>query len=135
VVQTLESLRNAGIQIWMLTGDKVETATCIAISAGLKQPTDNVFLIKDIEDPLQIKTKLDEYSSKTMDILIIDGVSLTTAMEHKKEYFFSLATNSPAVVCCRCSPTQKAEVTESIRLYTGKVTLGIGDGGNDVGMI
>ncbi len=36
VQQTLESLRSAGIKVWMLTGDKVETATCIAISAGLK---------------------------------------------------------------------------------------------------
>jgi phospholipid-translocating ATPase len=36
VASVIESLRNAGIQIWMLTGDKVETATCIAISAGFK---------------------------------------------------------------------------------------------------
>ncbi len=35
-METIESLRNAGIKIWMLTGDKVETAKCIAISAGLK---------------------------------------------------------------------------------------------------
>ena len=32
---TLELLRNAGIKIWMLTGDKVETAKCIAISTKL----------------------------------------------------------------------------------------------------
>ena len=36
VAQTIESLRQAGIQVWMLTGDKVETATCISISTGLK---------------------------------------------------------------------------------------------------
>ena len=36
VALTIESLRGAGIQIWMLTGDKVETATCIAMSAGFK---------------------------------------------------------------------------------------------------
>jgi phospholipid-translocating ATPase len=35
VKSTLELLRNAGIKIWMLTGDKVETATCIAISTKL----------------------------------------------------------------------------------------------------
>lgn len=46
-----------------------------------------------------------------------------------------MATVSPAVVCCRCSPTQKADVTECIKRYTGKITLGVGDGGNDVGMI
>lgn len=39
VCGTLESMRNAGINVWMLTGDKIETATCIAISAGLKSPS------------------------------------------------------------------------------------------------
>lgn len=36
VALTIESLRSAGIKVWMLTGDKVETATCIAMSAGFK---------------------------------------------------------------------------------------------------
>lgn len=39
------------------------------------------------------------------------------------------------MVCCRVSPTQKAVITEGVKLYTGKIVLGIGDGGNDVGMI
>ena len=32
---TIEKLRQAGIQVWMLTGDKVETAKCIALATGL----------------------------------------------------------------------------------------------------
>jgi phospholipid-translocating ATPase len=36
VSKTIENLRNAGIKIWMLTGDKMETAKCIAISGGLR---------------------------------------------------------------------------------------------------
>ena len=36
VMKTIETLRSAGIQVWMLTGDKIETAKCIAISAGLQ---------------------------------------------------------------------------------------------------
>lgn len=35
VKPTLEILRNAGLKIWMLTGDKIETATCIAMSSKL----------------------------------------------------------------------------------------------------
>ena len=35
VKPSLELLRNAGIKIWMLTGDKVETARCVAVSAKL----------------------------------------------------------------------------------------------------
>ncbi len=46
-----------------------------------------------------------------------------------------MACNAPAVVCCRVSPTQKAVITEGVKAYTDKIVLGIGDGGNDVGMI
>jgi phospholipid-translocating ATPase len=35
VKSTLELLRNAGLKIWMLTGDKIETATNIAVSSKL----------------------------------------------------------------------------------------------------
>lgn len=35
VKPSLELLRNAGVKIWMLTGDKVETARCVAISSKL----------------------------------------------------------------------------------------------------
>jgi phospholipid-translocating ATPase len=35
VKSTLELMRNAGLKIWMLTGDKIETATNIAVSSKL----------------------------------------------------------------------------------------------------
>jgi len=50
VAITIESLRSAGIQVWMLTGDKVETATCIAISAGFKDKRQQIFFMRDIEN-------------------------------------------------------------------------------------
>jgi magnesium-transporting ATPase (P-type) len=34
----------------MLTGDKVETATCIAISAGFKSNKEQFFFMKDVHD-------------------------------------------------------------------------------------
>lgn len=48
VQQTLEGLRSAGIKVWMLTGDKVETATCIAISAGLKSRNQRFLFLREI---------------------------------------------------------------------------------------
>ena len=36
VKQTISTLREAGIYIWMLTGDKLETAMCIGVSTALK---------------------------------------------------------------------------------------------------
>ena len=74
-------------------------------------------------------------SNKRDQVLVIDGVSLTTAIETNESLFFNLACKARTVVCCRCSPTQKSFVTDCIKTYTGAKTLGIGDGGNDVGMI
>ena len=45
---TIESLRAAGIQVWMLTGDKVETAICIATSAGFKSRNQKLFFMKEL---------------------------------------------------------------------------------------
>ena len=37
VRNTIFTLREANIKVWMLTGDKLETAKCIAISTGFKK--------------------------------------------------------------------------------------------------
>ncbi|RWV99119.1 hypothetical protein GW17_00037990 [Ensete ventricosum] len=68
--------------------------------------------------------------------LVIDGKTLTYALEDDlKNQFLSLAVDCASVICCRVSPRQKAMVTRLVKEGTGKVTLAIGDGANDVGMI
>lgn len=52
-----------------------------------------------------------------------------------KKEFIEIATKLSAVVACRCSPTQKADVARLIRSHTRKRVCCIGDGGNDVSMI
>ena len=138
VALVIESLRNAGIQVWMLTGDKVETATCIAISAGFKTRMQPIFFMRDMTDPADVERRLEEFSRKATNvILMIDGTTVDTILSHKKleDRFFIESTKSPSVCVCRCSPTQKAIITKKISQYTGKRTAAIGDGGNDVGMI
>merc|ERR1711936_553806 len=49
--------------------------------------------------------------------------------------FIDLCISCKAVVCCRVSPIQKAEVVELVKEHTGAITLSIGDGANDVAMI
>ena len=46
VPETIRDLRLAQIKVWMLTGDKVETATCISISAGIKGKYQKTFTVK-----------------------------------------------------------------------------------------
>lgn len=55
---SLELLRNAGIKIWMLTGDKLETAICIAKSSGLFSKTDNVHVFGQVQDRTEAHNEL-----------------------------------------------------------------------------
>lgn len=64
--------------------------------------------------------------------LIVSGESLDIFLHYYQQEFMDLATACPAVVCCRCNPTQKAQVVSLIQEHTGKRTCAIGDGGNDV---
>ena len=134
---TIESLKAAGINIWMLTGDKAETVSCVAISTGLKSPEQEFFYLKEIESPENLSKELNRYASLAdKGILIIDGLTLSTAFNHNEEFFFKLASEADGVICCRCSPTQKSQVVLAIKKYNpDKLTLAIGDGGNDVPMI
>ncbi len=62
----------------MLTGDKIETAKCIAISTGLKNKEQDILEIKDAENPEIIKSKLIELDKRiNKAFLIIDGTSLS----------------------------------------------------------
>ncbi len=138
VMLTIETLRSAGIQVWMLTGDKIETAKCIAISAGLKSKRQQIFEMKEIGNALEINLKLNEFEKKiSSSMLIIDGGTLSVVLQSvgTEERFFEIAKNAPSVCICRCSPTQKAIVAKKIQLYTKKRIACVGDGGNDVAMI
>ncbi|KAH7096890.1 aminophospholipid-transporting P-type ATPase [Auriculariales sp. MPI-PUGE-AT-0066] len=135
VRSTLELLRNAGIKIWMLTGDKIETATCIAISTKLVARNQYIHQVAKLKTADAAKNELDFLQSKPDCCLVIDGDSLQLCLNLFKSEFIEIATKLSAVVACRCSPTQKADVARLIRSHTKKRVCCIGDGGNDVSMI
>lgn len=135
VKTTLELLRNANIKIWMLTGDKIETATCIAISTKLVARNQYIHQVSKVSTMAAARDTLVFLQSKLDCCLVIDGDSLQFFFDHFKTEFIELATQLSVVVACRCSPTQKADVTRLIREYTKRRVCCIGDGGNDVSMI
>ncbi|EMP35770.1 Putative phospholipid-transporting ATPase IIA [Chelonia mydas] len=67
--------------------------------------------------------------------LVISGDSLEVCLKYYEYEFMELACQCPAVVCCRCAPTQKAQIVRLLKERTGKLTCAVGDGGNDVSMI
>jgi phospholipid-translocating ATPase len=135
VKPSLELLRNAGIKIWMLTGDKVETARCVAISAKLVSRGQTIITVEKVKRKDAAYDALNSLRGKTDACLLIDGESLSTILIHLRLDFVTLAVQLPAVIACRCSPTQKAQLALLIRSHTKKRVACIGDGGNDVSMI
>ncbi|PXF39998.1 putative phospholipid-transporting ATPase IIB [Gracilariopsis chorda] len=136
VLETLEKLRHAGIRVWMLTGDKVETATCISNSSRLAQRYQGIFRVTGLKTRNEASRALSRFRRQAgSDVLVVDGSSLQILLNMFPEEFIELAATAPAAVACRCSPTQKATVVELLKKHLNKRVAVIGDGGNDVGMI
>lgn len=157
----IEQLMRAGVAVWVLTGDKQDTAINIGQACSLLREDMDVHVI-NINDLIKLESDraiskedfdkrgrasvaaqikkgiaaCDECSARERDMgVVIDGRSLAFALEPTlAPDFLSLGTGCVSVVCCRVSPLQKALVTGLVK-DSGKITLAIGDGANDVGMI
>ncbi|CAH8605958.1 unnamed protein product [Schistosoma curassoni] len=131
----LEALRNAGIRVWMLTGDKLETAACIAKSSRLVSRDTPMYIFKSVSGRMEAHLELNAFRKRCDHALLITGTSMETCLRFYEHEFVELARQSPAVVVCRCSPTQKTQIVTLLRYHTKARVAAIGDGGNDVGMI
>ncbi|XP_019246911.1 PREDICTED: phospholipid-transporting ATPase 3-like isoform X2 [Nicotiana attenuata] len=160
----IETLSRAGIKIWVLTGDKLETAiniayACNLINNSMKQfvissETDEIREVEDRGDQVElarfmkdtVKNELRKCYDEAQEFLhsasgpklalVIDGKCLMYALDpNLRVMLLNLSLNCSAVVCCRVSPLQKAQVTSLVRKGAQRITLSIGDGANDVSMI
>ncbi|KAM4707838.1 phospholipid-transporting ATPase ID-like [Discoglossus pictus] len=170
VPQTIETLTKADIKIWVLTGDKQETAENIGYSCNMLQDEmKEVFIIQghssaevleelrsarrkmnpdSFLDSNEVNVQIENRSKKCKLIpddemegedtygIIINGHSLAYALEeHLEIELLRTACMCQAVICCRVTPLQKAQVVQLVKKYKKAVTLAIGDGANDVSMI
>uniref|UniRef100_A0AAR2KQ78 Phospholipid-transporting ATPase n=1 Tax=Pygocentrus nattereri TaxID=42514 RepID=A0AAR2KQ78_PYGNA len=119
---TLELLRNAGIKIWMLTGDKLETATCIAKSSHLVSRSQDIHVFRPVSSRGEAHLELNAFRRKHDCALVISGDSLEVCLRYYEHEFVELACQCPAVVCCRCSPTQKAQIVRLLQQHTANRT-------------
>ncbi|KAE8732203.1 putative phospholipid-transporting ATPase 11 [Hibiscus syriacus] len=162
VPECIDKLAQAGIKIWVLTGDKMETAinigfACSLLRQGMNQIVINsetpenkaleksgeksaaavafkASVLQQISEGKQLLSSLSKKSEAVA--LIIDGKSLIYTLEDDvRDIFLELAIGCASVICCRSSPKQKALVTRLVKTKTGSTTLAIGDGANDVGML
>jgi len=147
VRDTLVKMNEAGISVWILTGDKKETAVNISYSCGHLQPHHKLLDLtaqnhgtierKLVELEKEI-SKVEEGVTGKQFALLVDGPSLIYIMpdEEYKQQFYKVAIKCTSVICCRMSPLQKSEVVSMIKnSKNAPITAAIGDGGNDVAMI
>ncbi|KAJ1978950.1 aminophospholipid translocase [Dimargaris verticillata] len=146
VPATIFTLAQAGIKIWVLTGDRQETAINIGYSCKLIQEDFSLLICNEqshwaTQDYLEKKLQaVKESRNANVELenlaLIIDGKTLEFALQPDLEMvFLELATMCKSVVCCRVSPLQKALVVKLVKRKLKAILLAIGDGANDVSMI
>ncbi|XP_013882065.1 phospholipid-transporting ATPase IC [Austrofundulus limnaeus] len=188
VPETIAKLAKADIKIWVLTGDKKETAENIGFSCSLLTDDMQIHYGEDVNEKLRIRQANRRNNPQSMtragkkkpsepffpgsgkNALIITGGWLNEILYEKKKKrrrlrlrrlgkrpapnnpqdgqpmddkekemrqidFVNMACECEAVICCRVTPKQKANVVSLVKKYKKAVTLSIGDGANDVNMI
>lgn len=77
VGQTIKDIKKAGIKVWVLTGDKVETAINIGQSCKLLDRSQNWLALKG-DKPHLLKREINEFIAKSKygarkNAIIVDG--------------------------------------------------------------
>ncbi|KAL4463532.1 hypothetical protein ABPG72_014935 [Tetrahymena utriculariae] len=163
VEYTLKNLKTAGIKVWMLTGDKVETAQNIAQQCNLTNSSTDLVMLNFDKFDETAETLIDEYYNKIGKSdysVLITGYSLYAVDSHfnplniirisqsntltnnrtktlnSRQKLLQILVNSQTVIACKVTPRQKAELVSFVKkLRPLDTILAIGDGANDVSMI
>ena len=141
VPETIKFLRDAGIKVWVLTGDKIETAINIGFSCNLLTQNMEQIMVtsvrtKNIEEEINNGVSSYKNAPNKQYALIVSGESLLKIRDNLLKQFIVICEFSKVVIACRVSPQQKADIVKMIRDFKPNArTLGIGDGANDVNMI
>ena len=147
---TIRRLADASISLWVLTGDKRETAIEIAKSCALITTRMEVHVLVCSDEASLMEALTDACgraaSSERPQGVVIDGATLSLVVSadqdgllvcHRpSDLFVTLTRLCQSVVLARSSPLQKALVVMLVKKYEpSAITLAIGDGANDVSMI
>ena len=144
VPETIDKLRRAGIHIFMLTGDKIQTAINVGHSARMIKDYSSITILNhgsDMEEVSQrIGTAILEINRGQVahSVVVIDGQTLgrVEADLVVRQLFFELAALVDTLICARASPANKASLVHAVRKKVKHaITLAIGDGANDIAMI
>ena len=151
VPETIADLTKAGIIVWMLTGDKEETAINIGHSCNLLREDTTTHTLTKIKSAEEFHEKLvsihdsiliarENPTIKVELALVLDGPSFTFFDETsslQRSCFLKIGQSCRCVIGCRLTPIQKQQLVHIVKMDSvpRSITLSIGDGANDVSMI
>ena len=158
VPETIQKLLQANIKVWMITGDKFETADNIAACAGLTDSSTFIYRMKYADEDefpkkvKELKRVMQQQKADVRKAIIMDTTK--TSKLPSPEFIFGndlrlqgipelyeavkifreLLMEADTVICARTIPKHKAKLVKLVR-SNNKVVLAIGDGANDVNML
>lgn len=147
VPEVIADLAKAGIILWMLTGDKLETAINIGHSCNLLLHDTITHILSGASSEADFVLKLTEiYDKMVADptnpnvALVLDGKSFLffdNKDPNQRKMLLRIGQGCRSVIACRLTPTQKREIVRLVKKDSvpKATTLAIGDGANDVSMI
>lgn len=152
VPECIQKLSEAGIVIWVLTGDNVETAVNIGVSCnlidGAMDAEGRLFkLNSDLTDCAHVQSRLAEYTAAIENYGSKANADFAVAIhgdvwklilsggQQLMNDFFTLLKRCKSVIACRLEPKEKADIVSIMRRREKCTCLAIGDGNNDAPMI
>lgn len=131
-------LRRAGIACWVLTGDKLETAIEIGKTSSVIVPGADVLILSSNNEDDTLKSAshyLENFDNFKDPVLCLTEHATSLLIEQEPEAMIELCKRVKSVIFCRSTPFMKAKIVKLVKGFKGSLTLAIGDGANDVGMI
>jgi phospholipid-translocating P-type ATPase (flippase) len=142
VPQAIATLKDCGLRVWVLTGDKTETAVDIARSCRLFEDQTTLAYATEASSLEDAQSRLQQAKKALEGVadagLVLDGRTLQYALQSDdcRRLIYELGIASRSCVCCRLTPLQKRQLVELVREKDpSTITLAVGDGANDVPMI
>ncbi len=127
VPETIAVLLEAGVKVWMITGDHRDTAVNIAHSCNLVRPKDAIVRLVGAVDEAEVVGQFGQ-TIEHNGVILTDGKTLAFVLESEalRLRFVEICSSARSVLCCRVSPKQKGQIVALIRKQLRVVTLAIG---------
>ena len=132
VPESIQILRDARIKVWVITGDKQETAINIGIACKLISDQERLMVLNEtgkdrlrsmvqghLEDLREGKASAGASTDARDRELVIDGKTLAVVLsdDSLSKAFASLGALCDCVLVCRASPSQKAAIVTMMKAH------------------